>query len=72
MTNPPAPSPALPGLSRLTDFLVEDILETPADEILAEYEEDHGGAEQHVTRMRALVKEAVEKANLEKTHDQRN
>jgi hypothetical protein len=52
-------------LIRLTDALVEDILETPADEILKEFEEDYGKdkTEQIVTEMRGLIKSAIDKAN---------
>lgn len=51
------------ALDRLADALVDDILNTSPEEILAEFEEDHGGAERHVTEMRALIEKSVAKAN---------
>ncbi len=51
------------ALDRLADALVEDILNASPEEILAEFEEDHGGAERHVTEMRALIEKSVAKAN---------
>lgn len=50
-------------LMRFTDELVEDILETPAEEILREFEEMPGGAEPHIVKMRELIRDAVEEAN---------
>lgn len=51
------------ALERLADALVDDILNASPEEILAEFQEDHGGAEHHVTEMRALVEKGVAKAN---------
>jgi hypothetical protein len=50
------------ALDRLADALVDDILNASPEEILAEFEEDHGGVEGHVTEMRALIEKGVAKA----------
>jgi len=51
------------ALDRLADALVDDILDASPEEILAEFEEDNGGAERHVAEMRALVEKSVAMAN---------
>ena len=51
------------ALDRLADALVDDILNASPEEILAEFQEDHGGVEHHVTEMRALIEKGVARAN---------
>jgi hypothetical protein len=51
------------ALDRLADALVDDILNASPEEILAEFQEDQGGVEGHVTEMRALIEKAVARAN---------
>jgi len=51
------------ALDRLADALVDDILNASPEEILAEFQEDHGGVEGHVTEMRALIEKGVARAN---------
>lgn len=46
-------------LQRLTNFMAEDVLETPGDELIAEFDQEHGGADQHVAKMRKIVKGAI-------------
>jgi len=51
------------ALDYLADALVGDILNASPEEILAEFQEDHGGVERHVIEMRALVEKGVTRAN---------
>jgi hypothetical protein len=51
------------ALDRLADAFVEDILNMSDEEILAEFQEDHGDIERHVAEMRALFEKAVAIAN---------
>ena len=53
----------LRALDRLADAFVDDILNASPEEIQAEFQEDHGGAEGHVIVMRALIEKSVAKAN---------
>jgi hypothetical protein len=50
-------------LDRLADALVDDILNASPEEILAEFQEDHGGVERHVSEMRALMEKGITRAN---------
>lgn len=49
-------------LDRLTDFLVQDILEMSDEEIIQEMIEDGIDPEQEGVRMREIIDKAVEKA----------
>jgi hypothetical protein len=51
------------ALDRLADALVEDILNTPDDEILAEFRGDGGDPESHARNMAALFERTLVKAN---------
>jgi hypothetical protein len=51
------------ALDRLEDALVEDILNAPDEDILAEFAEEGGDAERHAAEMRALVDRSVIAAN---------
>ena len=51
------------ALDRLTDALVDDILNASPEEILTEFDEDTGEAERHISEMRALVEKGVAQAN---------
>ncbi len=50
-------------LDQLADSLVDDILNASPEEILAEFQEDHGGVEHHLSEMRAVIEKGVAKAN---------
>ncbi len=54
------------ALDRLADALVDDILSTSDDDILAEFRESHGDPEQHAAEMRALFDKAVVAANKQR------
>ena len=53
-------------LDLLTEFLVEDILNTPDEEILAEFEEAGGDPEAHAAEMRAFLEESILTSNKAK------
>lgn len=47
------------ALGRLADALVEDIINTSDEDILAEFRETHGDPEKHATEMRALFEKSL-------------
>lgn len=51
------------ALDRLTDALVDDILNASAEEILADFQEEDGGVERHVSETRAIIEKGVAGAN---------
>jgi hypothetical protein len=51
------------GLNRLTDALVDDILNAPDDEILTDFAESHGDPAKSATEMRALFEKALIASN---------
>jgi hypothetical protein len=51
------------ALDRLADAFVEDILNMSDEEILAEFQEDHGDPDQHEKELRDLFEKAVAIAN---------
>lgn len=55
MTNKKESSP----LDRLADALIEDILQIPDEEILAEFTESHGDPAKNAIDMRALFEKVV-------------
>ncbi len=68
MTDTRALAERVEGLDRLTAALVEDILETPDEEILAEMREDGIDPEQNAAEMRARFAATLH-AIKEKTDD---
>ena len=54
------------ALARLADALVEDVLATPDQELLAEFSDAHGGAAKNAEAMRALFERSVLKINKER------
>lgn len=51
------------ALDRLADVFVEDILNTPDDDILAEFRQTDGEPERHAVDMRALFEKSLVAAN---------
>lgn len=51
------------ALDNLADALVEDILNMSDEEILAEFQEDHGDVERHIAEMRAIAEKSIAIAN---------
>jgi hypothetical protein len=51
------------ALDRLADALVDDILNASAEEILAEFQEEDGGVERHVSETGAIIEKGVARAN---------
>jgi hypothetical protein len=56
-------NPDREALDRLSDALVDDILDTSGEDILAEFREDHGDPGHYADRMRALFEQAILTAN---------
>jgi hypothetical protein len=57
------------ALDRLADAFVEDILNMSDEEILAEFEEDHGDPDQHEKELREFFEESVMIANKQRLAD---
>ena len=57
------------ALDRLTDVLVEDMLNAPDEEVLAEFAEEGGDAVQNAGRMRDLFEECLLAANKRRMRD---
>lgn len=60
------PKTARSALDRLADALVEDILNTSDEDILAEFQESHGDPERHAADMRALFEKSLIAANKQR------
>jgi len=54
------------ALARLADALVEDVLATPDQELLAEFSDAHGDAAKNAEAMRALFEKSVLKSNKDR------
>ena len=50
------------GIQNIIDACVQDILETPDEEILREYEEDNLDIEKESERIRNIVNSAIDEA----------
>lgn len=57
------------GLDRLADALVDDILNTSDEDILAEFKETHGDTAQNAAAMRALFEKTVIGMNKQRLAD---
>jgi hypothetical protein len=56
------------GFARLADVLVEDLLATPDQEIVAEFVEEQGDPAKNADAMRALFEKSVLKSNKDRLH----
>src|SRR5689334_7820730 len=60
------PNPDREALDRLSHALIDDILNTSDEEVLAEFRESGGDSSQHADEMRALLEQSILTANKQR------